>query len=63
MTKLLAAPKKEARKKGAIALVAWAGTGTAAALGWWYVLAGGALASVWLTWRWLRFRGKWGLRL
>jgi len=62
MTKLLAAPKQEARKKGTTALVAWAATGGCAALGWWVVLAGGALVSSWLTWRWLRFRGQWGLK-
>ena len=62
MTKLLTGPKQEARKKGSVALVAWVGTGAVAGAGWWVLAGGGALVSAWLTFKWLRHRGKWGLR-
>ena len=63
MTELLTAPKSEARKKGTKALVAWGATGAAVAIGFpgWLLVAPAAL-SAWLTYKWLAFRGKWGLR-
>lgn len=70
MVKLLEGPRKKARKKGTNALAAWAGTGavatlfglgigvTAAA-----VVGGiGAILSVMLTYKWLKYRGEWGLK-
>jgi hypothetical protein len=63
MTQLLAAPKKEAAKKRNRALVAWTGT---AVIGAWTLspaLIGlGAILSGFLTFKWLKHRGKWGLR-
>ncbi len=70
MVKLLEGPKKVARTKGTKALAAWVGTGavatlfglgigvTAAA-----VVGGlGAIVSVLFTYKWLRYRGEWGLK-
>ncbi len=70
MVTLLEGPRKEARKKGAKALASWVGTGALAALagsgiGVTTAVVIGALGaglSLWLTWSWLSFRGKWGLR-
>ena len=63
MTKLLPGPKKEARKKGTVALASWVGTGVLAyAAPVWPLLLGGAALSGWFTLKWLRHRGKWGLR-
>ena len=63
MTQLLAEPRKEAAKNRNRALVAWGGT---AAVGVWtgsaFVIAAGALLSGFLTFKWLKHRGKWGLR-
>ncbi len=70
MVKLLDGPRKEARSKGNKALVSWVGTGAVAtlfAVGIGPIAAGvigtiGAAFSFLLTWKWLRFRGEWGLR-
>jgi hypothetical protein len=62
MTELLTQPKKEARKKGMTAAAIWLGTGVAAAAGLGYVAAGAGAAAAWYTFKWLKFRGKWGLR-
>ncbi len=63
MTQLLAAPKKEADKKRNKALIAWGGT---AIIGAWtlspFLIGAGALLSGVLTFKWLKHRGKWGLR-
>ena len=63
MTQLLAAPKKEAAKKRNKALIAWAGTAAVGGLTMSPLLIGaGALFSGFLTFKWLKHRGKWGLR-
>jgi len=70
MVKLLEGPRKEARRKGTTALLGWVGTG--ATIGLFAVGFGsltgavvfggiGAALSAYLTYRWLRFRGEWGL--
>ncbi|MGM0577102.1 MAG: hypothetical protein ACQEXJ_15360 [Myxococcota bacterium] len=60
---MLATPKAEARRRGRFAAGAWIGTGVLALVGLppTLVVIGG-VGSGWLTWRWLRYRGKWGLR-
>lgn len=71
MVKLLEGPRKEARAKGTKALASWVGTGAgvlvfgallgSTTLG---VIVGGvgAAFSLLLTWKWLKYRGEWGLR-
>lgn len=63
MTQLLAAPKKEAAKKRNKALVAWAGTAAVGVFtGSGILIGAGALLSGFFTFKWLKHRGKWGLR-
>ena len=62
VVKLLTEPKSEARKKGRQALITWIGTGGSMVLGWWPLAVVGGGLGAWLTWRWLKFRGQWGLR-
>lgn len=60
---MLAEPKKQAKTKGLIAGAAWGATGLALALGWgWFPVLVGVGASGYLTYAWLMFRGKWGIR-
>jgi hypothetical protein len=59
----LAEPKRQARRKGLIALAGWTGTGILLATGaGWILPVVGLAASGWLTVDWLKFRGRWGLR-
>jgi hypothetical protein len=71
MVKLLDGPRKEARSRGTLALVGWVGTGVGVLLfgaGVGSIILGGivgvigSVISVGLTWRWLKYRGEWGLR-
>ena len=62
MSDLLPVPRAEARKKGTTAVVAWAATGLFFWWSWTFLWLAGAAGAGWLTWRWLQFRGKWGLR-
>ena len=70
MVKLLEGPRKESRSKGTKALAAWVGTGGVTALFAYgvglvaaCVIGGiGGLMSLWLTWKWLKYRGEWGLK-
>lgn len=63
MPELLPGPRQEAAKKRNAALIAWAGAAAVGALtASPFLLVGGVGLSGWLTFRWLKFRGQWGLR-
>lgn len=60
---MLAEPRKQARRKGMAALAGWAGTGVVVAtIGGWILPVAGVVASGYLTFDWLRFRGRWGIK-